>query len=183
MYKKMLLPIFLGLILLTFVAACSNTDLTSHHAIKPLSDMKSAPAHAPSTSRSAPVRTPSTSKLPASTSELVEGYLTSDKQHLLWIQWKESSSRNIEGIWRATYYNVHSKTINDFKAPFTGTLSGESISINIHYSPLMTVSASGTLKGKDLHVTLSKGGKTIDAYGTSQATYEKSLQQLQTGRA
>ena len=168
----MLLPISLFLPLLIFLAACSGINPNSYHPIRPTYGGKSAPAHVTPTSKSL-----------TSTSGPVAGYLTSDNQHLLWIQWKESSPGNIQGIWHGAYYNVHNKTVKDFDAPFTGTLSGESINIDIHYSLLITVSASGTLKGKDLHVTLSKGSRTIDAYGTSQAMYEQSLRQLQTGHA
>src|SRR4051794_34768783 len=169
MCKKVLSLIFANLLLLMFIAACKNNDPASYHAIRPTPVTKSAPMPALPTL-----------KPPASISEPVEGYLTSDNRHLLWIRWNESSPGNIQGIWHVAYYDQHRKTVKDFDAPFTGTLSGESININIHYSLLLTVSASGTLKGKNLHITLSKGGKSIDMYGTSQATYKKFHQQLQT---
>jgi len=172
MCKKVLSLIFANLLLLIFIAACGSTNPASYSTIRSTPVTKSAPRYAPPTS-----------KPPTPTSEPVEGYLTSDNRHLLWIRWNESSPGNIQGIWHVAYYDLHSKTVKDFDAPFTGTLSGESININIHYSLLTTVSASGTLKGKNLHITIDKGDKAIDMYGTSQATYKKFLQQLQTNHA
>lgn len=168
MYKKILSYLFANLLLLTFVVACGSTNPASYHAIRSTSVRKLAPMYASPTLKSS---TP--------TSEPVEGYLSSDNRHLLWIRWNESSPGNIQGIWHVAYYNLPSKTVKDFDAPFTGTLNGESINLNIHYSQLISVSASGTLKGEKLHVMLSKGSKTIDAYRTSQAAYKKFLEQFQ----
>ena len=168
MYKKIIYSIFNGLILLIFVTACGNANPVANRTIRSTLVTKSAPMHVPSTLLS-----------PTSTSEPVEGYLNADNRHLLWIRWNESSPGNIQGIWHVAYYNLPSKTVKDIDAPFTGTLSGKSININIHYSPLMTIAASGTLKGKYLHLIFKEGGKSIDAYGASKATYKKLYQQLQ----
>ncbi len=172
MYKKMLSSIFASLLILMFIVACGSNSPAVHHTIKPTPITKSAPMHVRPTVVS-----------PTPTAEPVEGYLSSDNQRLLWIRWNESSPGKIQGIWHVAYYNLYRKTIKDFDAPFTGTLSGNSISINIHYSQFVTVLALGTLKGKNLCVTLSNSGKTIDAYGISQDAYKKSLQKFQTNHA
>lgn len=172
MHKKILSSIFASLLLLMFITACISNSPTVHRIIKPTPITKSAPMHLPPTLVS-----------PTPTAEPVEGYLSSDNQRLLWIRWNESSPGKIQGIWHVAYYNLYRKTVKDFDAPFTGTLSGDSISINIHYSQFVTVSALGTLKGKNLRITLSNSGKTIDAHEISQDAYKKSLQKFQTNHA
>ena len=169
MYKKMFFPIIASLLLLVVFTSCKTTNPASYHAIRPT----------PTVTQSSPMHIPSILVSPTPISEPVEGYLSSDNQHLLWIQWNESSPGNIQGIWHVASYNPYNKTGKDFDAPFTGTLSGNLLIINIHYSQLINVSASGTLKGRNLHVTLGNSGKTIDAYGISQTTYKKLLRQFQ----
>jgi hypothetical protein len=168
MCKNILSSIFANLLILTFIAACGSTNPASNHTLRSTPVTKSVLTHVPPTHMSV---TP--------TSEPAEGYLSSDNRHLLWIQWNENSPGNIQGIWHVAYYNLPSKTVKDFNAPFTGTLNGESININIHYSQFISVTASGSLKGNKLHIMINKGGKIIDAYRTSQVAYKKFLQQFQ----
>ena len=172
MKKKMLFSIFTSLLLLIFLAACGTTNLASYRAIR------STPV-----TKSTPMYVPPTLVLPTPTSEPVEGYLSSDSQHLLWIQWNENPPGNIQGIWHVVFYNPQKKMVKDFDAPFTGKLSDNSISINIHYPQFITISALGTLKGRNLHVTLSNNGRTIEAYGISQTTYKNLLWQFQISHA
>jgi hypothetical protein len=173
MYKKILCLIFNSLFLLFSITACRSANPAANPTT-----IRSTPV-----TKSAPTYVPSTLLRSVSTSEPVEGYLNSDNRHLLWIRWHESSPGNIQGIWHVAYYNPPSKTVNNIDAPFTGTFNGKSINITIHFSPFITVSASGTLKEKDLHLTFTTGGKSLDAYGVSQATYKKLYQQFQVKHA
>jgi hypothetical protein len=172
MHKKILCLTFNSLFLLLLIAACGNANPAANPTTR------STPV-----TKSAPMYVPPTLLRPAPTSEPVEGYLNSDNRHLLWIRWHESSPGNIQGIWHVAYYNPSSKTVNNIDAPFTGTLNGESIKITIHFSPFITVSASGILKGKYLHLTFNTGGNPVDAYEAGQATYKKLYQQLQVNHA
>jgi hypothetical protein len=168
MYKKKLLFPLLTLLLLTLLSFCRDMKTMSYREIAPMST---------------PTRlTPARKSLPpqlTSKAKSIDGYLSVDNNHLIWIQWKENETGNMQGTLRMTAYNTRNNTLKHFEAPFTGVHDGDSITLSVRYSILSTVSEPGTLKEGVLHITPRVGAQTINAYGTSTQTYEAYLKQLQ----
>jgi hypothetical protein len=199
MYKKILLAIFITALFVTIFWAF----LSAHNSIDTIFRRNTAPNMPPPQSQTIEQRDPfssginttdpqsqitpantntgnSSSSVNSSNNQGTQGYLSFDGNHLIWIQWKNKGNNNIEGTWHAAFYMPRGNTMRNFDVPFTGTLTNNTISINLHYSSLISIAATGTLNGNDLDIKPGvPAAHAISAHAASEETYERSLRELQ----